>query len=158
MSNTSLGFITPKPADLILPSTATEGALYLGSVKALKPEFLHRHRISVIISMTPVQRIPGMHHYRYEVQDHRSANRLMQSLLPGITDIINMHRKAGQNILVHCYAGIHRAPTVVSHYLQRYRGQSVNRSVLVIRTARPIAFYDGNTFDLQAYQENEWLI
>ena len=106
MSNTILGLINPKPADLVVSSSATEGALYLGSVKALTPEFLRRHRISVIISMTPVERIPGLHHYRYEVPDHRSANQLMQSLLPSITDIINMHRRSGQNVLVHCYAGI----------------------------------------------------
>jgi protein tyrosine phosphatase len=149
MSNTILGLIA-KPADLILPATRTQGALYLGSVDSLTPEFIKQHKIGVIISMTRVKPVTNALHFQYRVADHRSANTQMQSMLPIITATIDAHRKSGHNVLVHCYAGVHRAPTVVAHYLQRYEGHTVRSAVNLIRSARFVAFFDGNNFDLQA--------
>jgi protein-tyrosine phosphatase len=138
-----------KPADLIVESRGYKGRLYLGSVKALKQDFLKAHNIQVVVSMTRVSTVPGVLHFQFPVPDHPSANPYMQHILPQITSLIDAHIKAGHNVLVHCHAGIHRAPTVVSHYLQRYEGQTMPNSVKLIRNARPLAFYDGNTFDLK---------
>jgi protein-tyrosine phosphatase len=92
-----------------------------------------------------------MKHYQFYVPDERSANNTLQQMMPHITSIIHAHRLAGRNVLVHCYAGMHRAPTVVAQYLQRYEGHTVDSAVKHIRSARPIAFIDGNTFDLKYY-------
>jgi hypothetical protein len=151
MSEAILGLmINPLPADLILPATLERGALYLGSVNALTPRFLKKHNIHVIISMKRVPKMNGgLYHYQFPLPDHRSANPQMQQILPSIISLIDTHRKTGHNVLVHCHAGIHRAPTVVSHYIQKYEGHTVNSSIKLIRSVRPIAFYDGNTFDLR---------
>jgi protein-tyrosine phosphatase len=146
-----LGLI-PNPADRV--STRNRGVLYLGSVGALDPTFLRTHHIKVIISMNrhvrTVSTVGLIHHYKFPVADSLLSNPQMQKMLPGITALIDKHLKAGHNVLVHCKAGIHRAPTVVSHYLQKYEGSTVEGSVKRIRAVRPIAFIDGNTFDLQA--------
>lgn len=139
------------PADLIVGRSGAMGALYLGSVSSLTPEFLSKHRISVVVSMTMVKKIPGLTHLQYPIPDHRSSNDAMQQMMPRIISNIHAHRKAGHNVLVHCYAGIHRAPTVVAQYLQRYEGHTVNSAVNLIRSARRVAFMDGNTFDLKYY-------
>ncbi len=139
-----------RPADRIIPRTALTGALYLGSLKALTPEFLQAHKITAVISMTKVPPIPGVLHFQYPIPDHSSSNTQMQLMLPFITSNIHTLRTKGHNVLVHCYAGIHRAPTVVAHYLQRYEGHTVDAAVKKIRAARYIAFVDGNTFDLRA--------
>lgn len=149
-----LGLI-PNPADKV--PTRSRGVLYLGSVDALDPTFLRAHHISVIVSMNRRVRtisIPGLgltHHYKFPVADSPFSNTQMQKMLPGITALIDRHLKAGHNVLVHCKAGIHRAPTVVSHYLQKYEGSTVESSVKRIRAVRPIAFIDGSTFDLKAH-------
>jgi protein-tyrosine phosphatase len=153
MSKQISGMINP--ADLILPAQTgygrpTIGALYLGSVSALTVEFLRKNNITVIVSMTRVPAIKSVKHLQYPIPDHRSSNQRMQQILPQICADIHRYRMAGHNVLVHCYAGIHRAPTVVCHYLQRYEGHSVNSCVNLIRRARYIAFIDGNTFDLKA--------
>jgi protein tyrosine/serine phosphatase len=144
----TLGLIT-KPADLILPNKGHQGALYLGSLYALDPAFLKKHNIHVVISMTQIQKVPGVIHYQFPLPDHRSANRYMQKMLPQIISLINAHIRAGHNVLVHCQAGIHRAPTVIAHYLQQYERMSLDRAVKTIRKARPVALYDGSTFDLK---------
>ncbi len=147
---TNLGLkINVSRADLIIPRTALTGALYLGSVKALTPELLQKHKISAVISMTKVPTILNVLHYKYPIPDHSSSNPQMQQMIPFITSNIHRLRTQGHNVLVHCYAGIHRAPTIVAHYLQRYEGHTVNSAVKKIRAARYIAFVDGNTFDLK---------
>ena len=144
--------LKPNPADLILSARdAHIGALYLGSVSALTPEFLAKHKISMVVSMTKVKPVPSVLHFQYPIPDHRSANIAMQHIIPRIISKIHAHRVAGHNVLVHCYAGMHRAPTVVAQYLQRYEGHSVDSAVKLIRSARPLAFIDGNTFDLKYY-------
>jgi protein-tyrosine phosphatase len=146
--------IFTNPADLILPSQSgygrpTLGALYLGSVKALSPDFLRKHNITMVVSMTRVPVVKNVLHVQYPIPDHRSANEEMQRRLPAICSNIHAHRRTGYNVLVHCYAGVHRAPTVVAHYLQRYEGSNVTNAIQKIRKARYISFIDGNTFDLE---------
>ena len=98
--------------------------------------------------MTTVRPLKNIIHYRFRVPDIREANPQMQQMLPKIISLIDAHLSLGHNVLVHCKAGIHRAPTVVAHYLQKYEGYNVRSAVNLIRSVRPIAFYDGNTFDL----------
>lgn len=146
--------IFANPADLVLPAQSgygkpTIGALYLGSVSALSPDFLKKHDITMVVSMTRVPVLKNVAHFQYPIPDERSSNAEMQKRLPAICANIHAHRKAGHNVLVHCYAGVHRAPTVVAHYLQRYEGHTVKTAIYKIRRARYIAFIDGNTFDLK---------
>ncbi len=151
MNGSILGLI-PNPADKI--PTKSRGVLYLGSVGALDPSFLSAHHIKVIVSMNRKVKtvyLPGVrNHYKFPVADNPFFNPQMQKMLPTIIALIDKHLKAGHNVLVHCQAGIHRAPTVVSHYLQKYEGCTVVGSVKRIRSARPVAFIDGSTFDLRA--------
>jgi hypothetical protein len=143
-----MGNVITNPADMILKGSNKEGSLYLGSILATEPHFIRDNNINVVISMIPINGL-NMIHYTYYVKDNISDQNKFKSLIPTITAQIDAHRKAKLNVLVHCRAGIHRAPAVVVHYLQRYKGMSLEDSFNLVRTKRYVAFINGSTFDLK---------
>lgn len=137
------------PADIILPSnTNGRGALYLGSILAVEKDFLTENNIDVVISMIPISKIKNVKHYIYPIADNSLYDRHMKEISPIICGIIEQHRCAGNNILVHCRAGMHRSPTIVIHYLQSYRNLSANESKKLVQYVRPVALLDHIPFDL----------
>ena len=144
-----MGNLIPNSADMILNSShrTKEGKLYLGSIFATNEDFIKAHNINVVISMIPIHNIKAIH-YTYYIRDNSQDEQKFRSMIPEITAQIDSHRKAGLNVLVHCRAGIHRAPAVVVHYLQRYKGMSMINAVNLVRSKRSVALMDGSTFSL----------
>jgi protein tyrosine phosphatase len=148
--NASILGLIPNPADRVSGSRrGTRGTLYVGSVAALTQRFIKNKDIKVVVSMTMVPPLKNVSHYRFVIPDRPSYNPQMQQMLPTIIALIDSHLNAGQNVLVHCHAGMQRAPTVVAHYLQKYEGHNVSSAMNLIRSVRPIAFINGQTFDLR---------
>lgn len=136
------------PANLIPESNPLMGDLHVGSILSTGDTFIREKNIQVVISMIHIPDPPGTIHYTYYIPDNRSSQSQFDRMIPEITALIQAHRKAGLNVLVHCRAGIHRGPAVIAHYLKRYRGLSTENAIEVIKQARPIAFIDGSTFRL----------
>lgn len=136
------------PADCVLHK-GTKGALWLGRREATTVAFLHKHHITAVISLCPTNQLNGTLHYRFKVRDHIDDTPVMAKLVPEVTQLIHQLRTAGHNVLVHCRAGIQRAPTMVIMYLNRYMSYTKSKSINVVRQTRPIAFVYGlhYTFD-----------
>ena len=149
---TALSFMT-NPADKMLDSVWVKrepiGSLWVGSKLALRPNFLKENNIGTVVSLCPTEEVLPLHvkqHY-YDVDDHVSNNDRLLLLLPNILETIHNDRLAGHNVVIHCRAGMQRAPTVTAKYLEKYYYNNRIKDVIKkIRNNRPIAFSNGYTF------------
>lgn len=140
-------------ADIILNKTPTQGTLFLGSIHATSDNFIKQNNINVVISMIRGDiKVEKIIHHVYYLRDSVQDNNKFQAMVPEIAALIDFYLKANLNVLVHCRAGIHRSPAVVVHYLQIYKRMSLKNAVTLVRTKRPIAFFDGSTFDLHIHR------
>jgi hypothetical protein len=69
-----------------------------------------------------------------------------------VLERIHEHILQGQDVLVHCLAGIQRSCTVAAMYLMRFRGLSSIQAIDWIRERRPVAFDEGVNFAAALYE------
>jgi len=134
--------LVSNPADQILKGGHQLGSLWVGSVLAIDQK-----DIGLIVSLYPVAN-PPLRSVVYSVRDHIDDQDKLAQLLPDIMATIHQARLQGLNVLVHCHAGMQRAPTVITCYLQRYYYPHLTISEIIkkVRRVRPIAFANGITF------------
>jgi protein-tyrosine phosphatase len=58
--------------------------------------------------------------------------------LDGAADFITAQHAAGRPVLVHCHAGVGRAPMTAAAFLMRRHAQSAAQALQTVRQARPI--------------------
>lgn len=63
-----------------------------------------------------------------------------------VLEKIHFRLLRGEQILIHCVAGMQRSCAVVACYLCKYHGMEIQEAVKFIRTYRPIAFHGGVNF------------
>jgi len=131
------------PADQILKGGHRLGSLWVGSILAI-----NQKDIGLVVSLCPVENNPLPSRVVYSVRDHIDDQDKLIWLLPRIMDTTHNARLRGLNVLVHCRAGMQRAPTVVTCYLKQYYYPHlpINEIIKKVRRARPIAFANGITF------------
>lgn len=80
--------------------------------------------------------------YRIPVDDDRAHNsiELMYLYLPKIVQIMKYHISRGENIYVHCHAGMQRSATVIAAYLMNQYGLDMYEAMSHIKKYRSIAF------------------
>jgi len=140
-------------ANLILPR------LWLGNKKAsMDTEFLTKNNITVVFNCT--KDLPFhtgvLHRYRVPVDDNLEdvEIRHMYEWAPEIVFKLLHEYKAGNAILVHCFAGMQRSAAVIALFLMYVAGESSNKTMNFIRKKRPVAFFPAANF-LPAIQEFE---
>jgi protein-tyrosine phosphatase len=131
------------PADQILTGGHRLGSLWVGSILAV-----NQKDIGLVVSLCPVENPLPSRMVVYSVRDHIDDQDKLVWLLPHIMDTIHQARLRGLNVLVHCHAGMQRAPTVVTCYLKQYYYSHLPISKIIkkVRRVRPIAFANGITF------------
>ncbi len=145
-------------------SNATEilPGLWLGDIKSsLDISFLRDKQIQCIINCTdhhpftddPMIKIK----YRLSVKDNLDINetiKLYQSL-DDFCDYIK-HNIVSHNILIHCYAGKQRSPSVVVAYLMKYAKMDLQSSINSVKSKKPDIFEPQVNFEsaLQLYWQN----
>lgn len=130
-------------ADEIIPR------IWVGSKFALDPTFLTTHKITIVINMTPnipLPNIPGIGGYRFPILDNSTQTHKLYVMLPKLLGSIKKFHDKGHNILIHCQAGIQRAPTVAACYLMKYHNMNPSTAITFIKTQRKVAFINGYTF------------
>jgi protein-tyrosine phosphatase len=80
--------------------------------------------------------------YRIPVDDDRQDNsiQVMFLYLSKIVELIKRHVSRGENIYIHCHAGMQRSACVMAAYLMAVRGFSPAEAIQYIKRLRPIAF------------------
>jgi protein-tyrosine phosphatase len=123
------------PMHLIMPSSGSVGALYLGSMTAVNDaDLLQEHRISHLVQVLDIAWLPaaraGFECYRIDIRDSTSAD--LRPHLESACSYIDKALRSGQNVLVHCQqVRIHRllpiAPLLLTHHLQ-----GISRSAAIV--------------------------
>jgi dual specificity MAP kinase phosphatase len=103
---------------------SNDGAeLWIGSAAdASNDEWLREHDIRLVVNCTrdlPFTRLDGMGLVRVAVHDDPSENSEMLAALPAATLAIARALDNGENVLVHCRAGMQRSATVAAAALYR---------------------------------------
>lgn len=118
--------------------------LFLGdsAVAGNKDELLRRGIKRVVnVSVDLPMPFDDIQYLRVPIHDsHVSIKQYFQETF----DFIDAGLKNGEGVLVHCYAGISRSPTIVCAYLMKRYELSHDRALLVIRSKRCIV--DPNFF------------
>lgn len=95
-------------------------------------EYNIKHILNVGVDTT--LRFDGINHYHFNLLDLPESN-IYDTVKPCIRII---HEKRHENILVHCNAGISRAPSIVISYLMALKGLTYNEAYNIVKTVRPL--------------------
>jgi hypothetical protein len=122
--------------------------IWLGNyVDSSNENFIKDNNIKVIINCSKdlpfyFNNTEVPYKYRIPVDDDRQDNSLyvMFLYLPKIVQIMKFHIQRGENVYVHCHAGMQRSACVVAAYLMATNGVTPNQATQFIKKIRPIAF------------------
>ena len=84
---------------------------------------------------------------RLPINDDPAENERMLGFFERVTPIIRRRLLAGDEVIVHCWAGQQRSAAVVAAYLMRYLRFERDEAKGFIRRIKPDAFSWGATFD-----------
>jgi len=119
--------------------------IWLGNKKASENDaWMKQKNITVVFNAT--KDIPfstSIHkQYRIPVDDNLQPEEIRNMTLWSheIVYKLMMEHNKGQNILVHCAAGMQRSAVIVGMYLIATKGMSWNQAISYIQSIRPIAF------------------
>lgn len=122
--------------------------LWLGDcIAAEDPSFFKKHNIKALINCTPD--IPNKvvtkdNFLRLNLNDSLKDidTKKMIKMLPGAVAFLHQKKDIEKkNILVNCIAGMQRSATVVTAYLSKYYGMSLNDAINLVASRRPQAFH-----------------
>ena len=125
--------------------------IWLGNQRASQNEkWLKEKNITVVFNATKdIPFVPSIKkQYRIPVDDNLQADEIRNMTLwsqETIYKLLEEHNK-GQNILVHCAAGMQRSAAIVAMYLIATRGLSWNEAIIHIQGIRAIAFRPSANF------------
>lgn len=131
--------------------------IWIGNMfTAVNPAFFKRNNIGAVVNCTPD--VPnkfskkGVQYHNLKLNDSLKMKdiNLMTKLLPAAITFIHKKRDhEKKNILIHCHAGIQRAPTVCAIYLSYYYNIPIKQAIQLIVNKRPQAFFGGKIFNFE---------
>jgi len=148
----------------LLSANEIISGLWLGNEEASQNiDFLNKANITAVVNATKHilckwQKYPyrKIDYYRVPVNDpgptsniDQEDNIVMFQHLPSVLNFIDMHRQNGENVLIHCHAGIQRSATIVLAYLMTYvykigcKKDRLRYSLRHLMRNRPAVFYSG---------------
>ena len=124
-----------------------EPGLWIGSLADSKDrEFVDSEGIRLIVNCT--YNLPrhfkgdsrNIAYVTVPVRDNRIDVPKMSRHLPGAVAAIQKHRRRGDPVLIHCFAGISRSATVCAAYLMAEKDLTVPEAIQYIRDQKPETF------------------
>ncbi len=124
--------------------------LYIGSIDALKSASLFRY---IVNCTRHIESISTIETTRIAIHDDpdESATLLKEVQSTDVLEKIHKARMKGQNVLVHCHAGMQRSCAVVALYLIKYHDMTPEQIFRFLPQKRPIAFLPHPTFRKAIY-------
>ena len=125
--------------------------LFIGDYKSTK----HATQFKLIVNCTrhiPFPISVGIDKIRVPIDDTHTESANLLRIAPQTIEKIHIALKRGENVLVHCHAGMQRSCTIVAMYLMKYKTIekkpiTPEYAIEYIRSKRPIAFQPEPTFD-----------
>ena len=122
--------------------------LFLGNKNAVcNEQFLKNNNIKVIfnfgycddVNVPNSVRSMGVKVYDYNIPDSYDTKHDIAQYFEPVTALIDEHLRAGNGVLVNCYAGISRSVTIMIAYLVKYHDKSLAVAKLWLQDRRPAA-------------------
>jgi dual specificity MAP kinase phosphatase len=115
--------------------------LFLGNQHdASSKEFFDRNRIDHVLNVT--NELPfyfnGSDIIQKRIPADDSSTQNLKMYFDGAIDFIEMVRRKGGNVLVHCYAGVSRSPAIVMAYMIAMYRMNVMDSYRFVKRFRDI--------------------
>ncbi|CAD8196374.1 unnamed protein product [Paramecium pentaurelia] len=131
--------VDPDPLTCIVEQTHEEGAIYVGGYEGAKDlETLKRLKIRAVLTAsqeTAVQYSDLIVQFHHVIQAHDKDDYNILQFADQTFDFIERHRKH-TNILVHCFLGISRSPTIVAAYLMRKNNMNMEKALWKLKSKR----------------------
>ena len=129
--------------------------LYLGGVMDVQPEFLQSHNIKIIINVAKecnydLTNLPHCQYYHYDIVDD---NYDISAHFDTIIQILN-NKSISDGVLIHCFAGMSRSPTIILAYLIRVHRMSLLDGLNSMLSKRPIRPNPYFMEQLMTYERN----
>jgi len=115
--------------------------LFLGGRQSTRKSIIKDLGINQVffITINPHPLVSRVGYHSVEVDDNApSASKLFDMVIPDILPKIHQLLKDGQRVLVCCFAGKSRSVTIVTAYLIRYRGMTMDSALEYILERRPV--------------------
>ena len=149
-----------RPKFKVSPCSQVMPNVYIGSYESVDLFCNKKPGPSLVINCTPD--IPAPLYYnefiRIPVWDNLQEFecRKMHYYLKTYQVLEKMHSRImlGEQVLVHCVAGMQRSCAVVACYLCRYHNMTIQEAADYLRTYRPVAFHGGVNFAETIFQYN----
>jgi len=127
---------------LFYPAKQIVRGLWIGSERdAADPKFMQKHKIRLIVNATDAVPVyTNVKTMRVPVEDAPSSANRMAKYVPMTTVAINDVLRHGQNVLVHCRAGMNRSATVVAAYLMFSKGFTADQAMAFVKKRKPECF------------------
>ena len=144
-SNTKYPYSQLRKPDEVGIFTEIVPDIFLGDTKvAQNAKFYKEKGIKGVINCTtdlPFHKFK-MHQLRIAIEDTPNSIDEFGKCLELALKFMDVHKP----VLVHCYAGMSRSPSIVAAYLIKYHCMSPKESTQLILNKRPFAFMNGSTF------------
>jgi len=122
--------------------------IWLGNyVDSSNENFIKNENIKVIVNCSKdlpfyFNNMEVPFRYRIPVDDDRQDNsiQVMFLYLPKIVELLKRHVVRGENVYIHCHAGMQRSACVMAAYLMAVKGYTPVQAIQFIKRLRPIAF------------------
>ncbi len=121
--------------------------LYLGTINAAQnSEILYEYKINSIINCTKDEKFleyfDNKAKYRLDIEDSKDKNNIKKfsnKLLEAV-DFLNHQINIGKIVLVHCYWGLMRSPTLIGAYLIRKYNMTTDDVIKFIQEKKCMTF------------------
>lgn len=136
--------IDPVEQQLETVTEVVPGVFLANNNVAQNMNFFQQNDIKAVLNCSrdlPFYR-DNIHQMRISINDTPEANNEFYNALTPAIEFISAHKP----ILVHCFAGMSRSPSVIVAYLIKYHDMNPQRAVELILLKRPFAFNWGKMF------------
>jgi len=140
-SGNGFGFVVDMKPDLSVGEVTPWFLISSQDVPA-DAALLKELKVTHVLSLLPGFRLPKMEqpvkHFCVELYDEE-CSLLDNTTVRSALDFITEGKTSGGRILIHCNAGISRAPSVAMFYFMRVEGMSFDTAWQVVKSGRPTA-------------------
>jgi hypothetical protein len=115
-------------------------SIFLGcELDALDKDFLQSQNITTILSIQSWEIQDKQSHIKYHwINANDNSEQDLKSKFDEICNFLKRHEMEGNNILVHCQAGISRSATACLAYLMKEKNMSLDTSFVALKKRREI--------------------
>lgn len=147
----------------IIESKDGSGGIYMGDIFVAKDTTrLKKENIKAVLTVASntylkYNKEDISDHKIIEAEDFETFN--LSQFFNECLDFIETHLKKGNNVLVHCFAGVSRSATIVIAYLMKNNKWKLNDTIKYVKSKRNmIAPNSGFGKQLQKFEENGYQI